>query len=122
MWKTLALCILATPAFCAQTPTAKEPTEVMTPPPPSKHVAPMQSYMMIAPAQRALDFQQAFNQLLKEKTAGKVYFQLADGSMISNVIDMTLMANSTLIILRYNSNQGVRMQIVKVEDIVNIQY
>ncbi len=81
-----------------------------------------QSYMMIAPAARAADFQQAFEMLKKEKTAGKVYIQLADGSTITNVIDMSLMSNSTLVLFRYNSPQGILLQLVRVEEIQTIGY
>ena len=81
-----------------------------------------QSYMMIAPAARAADFQQAFEILKKEKTPGKVYIQLADGSTISNVIDMSLMSNSTLVLFRYNSPQGILLQLVRVEEIQRIGY
>lgn len=80
------------------------------------------SYMTISPASRALDFQQAFDKLSKEKSNGKIFFQLADGSMIGNVIEMIVMPNSTLIIFRFNSSQGVQFQVVKVEDIVGLRY
>jgi hypothetical protein len=91
-------------------------------PPPMTQGTPVQSYMAISPSARALDFQQAFEQLRKEKTAGKVYFQLIDGTTIANIIEMSLMSNSTLILFRFNSNQGIRFQIVKIEDILNIYY
>lgn len=81
-----------------------------------------QSYMLIPPSARALDFLQAFELLRKEKSTGKVYFQLTNGSTISNVIEMSLMPNSTLILFRFNSSQGIRFQVVKVEDIQNIGY
>jgi hypothetical protein len=91
-------------------------------PPPLTQTPSHQHYMLISPSARASDFQQAFELLRKEKTAGKVYFQLADGTTITNVIEMTLMPNSTLVLFRYNSNQGVRLQVVKLEDILNIFY
>lgn len=81
-----------------------------------------QSYMMISPVARAQDFQQAYEMLRKEKTSGKVYFQLADGSKIFNVIEMTPMPNSTLVLFKLNSQQGIHFQIVKIEDIANISY
>jgi hypothetical protein len=80
------------------------------------------SIMTIPPSARALDFQQAFETMRKEKSTGKVYFQLIDGTTIANIIDMTLMSNSTLILFRFNSPQGIRFQVVKVEDIDNILY
>ena len=82
----------------------------------------VRSSMMIDPKQRAQDFQQAYDMLKKEKTAGKVYFQLSDGTSIGNIIDMTPMANGTMVLFRYNSSQGIRFQIVKIEEILTLQY
>jgi len=82
----------------------------------------VRSSMIIDPKQRAQDFQQAYDMLKKEKTAGKVYFQFSDGSSIGNIIDMTTMANGTIVLFRYNSSQGIKFQIVKIEDILTLQY
>lgn len=119
MWKSLiALMTLTISGFAAGQPGMMEPA--------TSQQEPLQSHtqnmMMINPAFRALDLQQAFEMLRKEKTTGKVYFQLTDGSTISNIIDMTLMSNSTLILFRFNSTQGIRFQVVKVEDIVGLTY
>src|SRR3972149_7668508 len=82
----------------------------------------VRSSMIIDPKQRAQDFQQAYDMLKKEKTAGKVYFQFSDGSSIGNIIAMTTMANGTIVLFRYNSSQGIKFQIVKIEDILTLQY
>ncbi len=126
MWKLALVTLLFSSSGHAamQTVTSKDKdadSQILsaTPPPPG---TPSASYMMISPSSRAADFQQAFEQLRKEKSAGKVYFQLADGTTIANVIDMNLMTNSTLVIFRFNSSQGIRFQVVKVEDIINIYY
>ncbi|MGE0671386.1 MAG: hypothetical protein AB7O89_10695, partial [Parachlamydiales bacterium] len=78
--------------------------------------------LVIDPKMRAQDFKEAFETLRKEKTTGKVFFQLMNGSTISNIIDMTLMGNSTLILFRFNSTQGIRFQLVKVEEVASISY
>lgn len=80
------------------------------------------SSLVIDPKMRAQDFKEAFETLRKEKTTGKVFFQLMNGSTVSNIIDMTLMSNSTLILFRFNSTQGIRFQLVKVEEIASISY
>ncbi|MBY0529789.1 MAG: hypothetical protein K2P51_06320 [Rhabdochlamydiaceae bacterium] len=80
------------------------------------------SYMLIDPQARASDYLTAFEQLRKEKSTGKVYFQLVNGSMISNIIDMNLMPNSTMILFRFNTNQGIKLQTVKVEEIASLSY
>jgi len=115
---TVALLIASTVGHAAdQTATTKETT-----PPQQLMNFSMPSYMLVTPASRALDFQQAFEMLRKEKTTGKVYFQLADGSMLSNIIDMTILSNSTLILFHFNSPEGIRSQVVKVEDLQSISY
>jgi hypothetical protein len=116
---TYAIALLAL-AIAPQTPFPNEGENVA--PPPSMHNAATGSCMMISPADRALDFEQAFELLRKEKTTGKVFFQLSDGSIISNVIEMTLLPNSTLFLLRFNSQQGIRFQVVKIEEIKTISY
>jgi hypothetical protein len=80
------------------------------------------AYMAIAPGDRAADFLQAFDALRREKTTGKVFFQLSDGTLISNVIDVTAMSHSSLLLFRFNSNQGIRLQVVKIEDIASLGY
>jgi hypothetical protein len=117
MWKQALLFLTAISSLAAETPAPKEAT-----PPPAKTTASMTSYMMIPPSQRALDYQQAFEQMREEKSTGKVYFELADGSTVSNIIDMRVMENSTIILFRYTSNQEIRFKVVKVEDIRDLRY
>jgi len=83
---------------------------------------PPSSYITIDPKLRAEDYKEAFEILRKEKTTSKVFFQLIDGTTISNIIDMTLMDNASLIIFRFNSQQGIRFQVVRIEDINLINY
>ncbi|MBS0605990.1 MAG: hypothetical protein JSR57_03480 [Verrucomicrobia bacterium] len=97
------------------TPTAEVQPSPAAPSSPS-------SSLVIDPKMRAQDFKEAFETLRKEKTTGKVFFQLMNGSTISNIIDMTLMGNSTLILFRFNSTQGIRFQLVKVEEVASISY
>ena len=116
--------LTASPATVGKTPAVKEtPSNEMTSPPPLLKGSPTPSYISISLKERALDLQQAFDLLKKEKTTGKVYFQLTDSSTISNIIDVTLLPNSSLFLFRYNTNnQGIKLQVVKVEDIVGLSY
>lgn len=122
MWNyTFSFLAIAASGLAAQT----TPIDANPPTPPPQHTSPgatTSAYMMISPASRALDFQQAFEQMRAEKSTGKVYFELTDGTIIANIIDMHVMQNSTLILFRFNSNQGIRYQVVKVEDIRDLRY
>ena len=103
------------------TPGVTGPAPSIIPPPPST-ASSSPSYTLIDPKMRAQDFKEAFEALRKEKTSAKVFFQLTNGSSVSNIIDMTLMTNATLILFRFNSTQGVQSQLVKVEEIASISY
>lgn len=78
--------------------------------------------LIIDPTMRALDYQQAYETLRKEKPSNKVCITLLDGSILSNIIEMQKMSSSTLFLIRYNSPQGIKIQAVELETIVGIGY
>lgn len=79
------------------------------------------SYLLIDPKSRAADYAQAFDLLRKEKAPEKIYFGLSDGTMLSSIIEMTPMPNSTLILFRYNpASQGVKIRVVRIEEIASV--
>lgn len=78
--------------------------------------------LIIDPTMRALDYQQAYETLKKEKPSNKVCITLVNGSTLSNIIEMQKMASSTLFLIRYNSPQGIKVQAVELESIVGIGY
>ena len=117
----IAFSIISSPLLGAAAASKEESASEM--PPPHLKSSVSNSYISIPIKDRALDLQQAFDLLKREKTSGKVYFQFSDGSTISNIINITLLPNNSLILFRYNSNnQGIRLQVVKVEDIVGLSY
>jgi len=83
---------------------------------------PSRSVMLIDPKQRAEDYQKAFDLLRTEKSTSKVFFDLAGGEKISNVIEMKMMPNSTLVLFRFNTPEGIRFQIVEIENILGIYH
>lgn len=82
----------------------------------------LQSYMIIDPKARAMDLQQAYDVLRKEKNASKINFQITGGQTITNIVEMTLMNNGNLILFRYNTAQGIKLQAVPVEEILSINH
>ncbi|NGX45853.1 MAG: hypothetical protein K940chlam2_01033 [Chlamydiae bacterium] len=80
------------------------------------------SVMMINPKDRAEDYQKAFQVLRDEKSTSKVYFQLANGKKVSNVIEMKIMPGNTLILFRYTTPQGIKYDVAGVEDIMGIAH
>ncbi|MEI6242676.1 MAG: hypothetical protein WCP39_04640 [Chlamydiota bacterium] len=77
------------------------------------------SVMVISPKSRAEDFLHAFDLLKKEKV-GKVFFRFSDGSVVTNVQEMTLLTNGTMFLLKVTSNQGVAYRFVLIEDLLEI--
>jgi len=78
--------------------------------------------LMIDPTLRALDYQQAYETLKKEKPSNKVCITLVNGTSLTNIIEMQKMSSSTLFLIRYNSPQGLRVQAVELEAILGIGY
>jgi hypothetical protein len=78
--------------------------------------------MSIDPKMRAFDYKEAFECLRKEKAPSKVCVKLIDGSFIANIIEMNLMGNSTVFLLRYNTPQGIKIQAVELEMIQGVGY
>jgi|GEM_PF-2494781 len=78
--------------------------------------------MAIDPKLRASDYKEAFELLRKEKAPNKVCVKLVDGSIVSNIIEMNLMANNTVFLLRFNSPKGIKVQAVELEQIHGIGY
>lgn len=81
-----------------------------------------QNSMSIEPKHRASDYKNAFEFLKKEKGQNKVFVKLIDGSLVSNIIEMSLMPSSTVFLLRYNTPKGIKLQAVELEIIQGIGY
>jgi len=78
--------------------------------------------LIIDPTLRALDYQQAYETLRKEKPSNKVCITLVNGTNLTNITEMQKMSSSTLFLIRYNSPQGLKIQVVELEAILGIGY
>jgi len=78
--------------------------------------------MMVDPKARALDYKEAFDLLRKEKPANKIVFLLSDGSTISNIIDIKIMGNGSLLLFRHETPQGIKFQSIGIEEIVSLKH
>jgi len=86
-----------------------------------QHMQPQDNeVMLINPQDRAQDFKQAYDFLKDQKAASRVNFMLKDGQMLSKVIDINVMKGGSLLIFQINTTQGIRYQVVKVEDIESV--
>ena len=124
MQNKVMLTFFATTLFFLQTP---QPAAQVKVDPKEVHAATEEmgasrSVMIIDPKARADEYKKAFDILREEKSTSKVFFKLAGGMQISNVLDMKLMPNSTLVIFRYSTPQGIRFQVVETEDILGIMH
>ena len=78
--------------------------------------------MAIDPKLRACDYKEVFECLRKEKAPNQVYIKLSDGSMLTNIIDMSATTNSTVFLLKYNTPQGIKIKAIELERIHGIGY
>jgi hypothetical protein len=78
------------------------------------------SFMMIDAATRAADYKAAFDMLKKDKITNKISFHLTTGEVLSNINDITLAENSSLLIIKFHTVQGNKYQVVPVENIASL--
>jgi len=77
--------------------------------------------LLIDPKARSQDYIQAFEALRHDKPSLKINVQTL-GGIIANVGEMRASDEGTLLFLKVPSNQGMRLQIVALEDIKEILY
>ena len=80
------------------------------------------SLMMIDPKDRVTDYLKAFEFLSQEKSSSKVVFDLSSGMKLTNVIEIKPLPSNTLMLFRMNTPQGVKYQVVEIEDILGISH
>jgi hypothetical protein len=76
--------------------------------------------MIIPPHARAQDFKEAFDLLKRVKSQDKITFFLKDKSKISGILDVDVLPGGTMLNFKINTTQGVRYQIVRVEDVNSV--
>jgi hypothetical protein len=86
----------------------------------SKHTG-NSEIMIINPIERAKDYKEVYTYLKTQKSAGKVTFTMRDGSMLSNISEIVLPNNGSMLVFRLNTTQGVKYKVVKVEDITSVE-
>lgn len=104
--------------FCESKPA--EPSSL--PPLPAMSTGNAEGFFLIDPKMRASDYIQAFEMLRKEKTTNKIFFNLKDGTSLSNIIEISPVGSGSLLLFKLNSPQGIRFQIVGVENLVSINH
>jgi hypothetical protein len=91
--------------------------------PPQEPVPPTDSRLSIAiqPKMRADDLIKAFELLKKEKPTSKISLR-TPGGILTNITDMSALPNGTLIVVKFTSQQGSKIQFLLIEEIQEIFY
>ncbi len=78
------------------------------------------SVMMIDAKDRAGDFLKAYSLLKQEKASARIFFKLTNGTIITNIVDLSLFQGNTLFLFKVSSLQGVKYTVVPIEEIQEI--
>lgn len=76
--------------------------------------------MVITPAARGKDLQQAYNFLRKESAATPVSVTLKDGTKLDEIMGMDVMTEGTIVIFKLNTTRGVKYRIENIENVVSL--
>ncbi|MFA5249987.1 MAG: hypothetical protein WC371_01070 [Parachlamydiales bacterium] len=80
------------------------------------------SVLAIDAKKRAEDYLKAYELMRKEKPSSKIFFKLANGSSLQNIVDLVVLENGTLILFKTTTSQGLRYEIVPIEEIVLLSH
>lgn len=79
------------------------------------------SVLIVEPKARAADFVEAFHLLRKEKPTQKLMV-MTKQEQLMNVTDLSVSEKGTLLFVKTLSNQGSRLQVIPIENLVEISY
>ena len=77
------------------------------------------SIMVIEPTKRSEDIKSIVELLRKDKPTSKIFFKLTNG-IINNVLEVQLMTNATILLIKSSSLQGIKYSAIFAEDILEI--
>jgi hypothetical protein len=77
------------------------------------------SIMVIEPTKRSEDIKSIVELLRKDKPTSKIFFKLSNG-IINNVLEVQLMTNGTILLIKSSSLQGIKYNAILTEDILEI--
>ena len=78
--------------------------------------------ILIQAKARADDLIQAFTAFKKEKPTYRIAARLANGSSLSDIVELTAMSQGTLFIAKISTAMGIKTQLVSVNDIVDFYF
>jgi hypothetical protein len=78
--------------------------------------------ILIQAKARADDLVQAFAAFKKEKPTYRIAARLANGSSLTDIIELTAMSQGTLFIAKISTAMGIKTQLVSVNDIIDFYF
>ncbi len=81
-----------------------------------------QPLILIQPKARAEDFAKAFELLKKSSPTSRILLQTYSGQTITGLTDITILPNGTLVMLKLTGPQGLKTQIIPVDDLKDLTY
>lgn len=81
-----------------------------------------QPLILIQPKARAEDFAKAFELLKKSSPTSRILLQTYSGQTLTGLTDITVLPNGTLVMLKLTGPQGLKTQILPVDDLKDLTY
>ncbi|MBI5274204.1 MAG: hypothetical protein HY860_04030 [Chlamydiales bacterium] len=76
--------------------------------------------MILTPKDRAKDYKDAYDYLMKNTVNPQVFFILKDGTMLKGITDITILSGETILIFKMSTPIGIKYQVVPVENIMSV--
>ena len=78
------------------------------------------SIISIDAKKRADDYLKAYLLIRKSNPSSRIFFKLANGTTLTNIADVTVLENGTLILFKTTTTQGLKNDVIPVEEIISL--
>ncbi len=76
------------------------------------------SIMTIEAKKRAEDYLKAYQLIRQNNPSSRIFFKLANGTTLTNIADVTVLENGTLMLFKTTTTQGLKNDVIPVEEII----
>ena len=76
------------------------------------------SIITIEVKKRAEDYLKAYQLIRQNNPSSRIFFKLANGTTMTNIADVTVLENGTLMLFKTTTTQGLKNDVIPVEEIV----
>jgi len=86
----------------------------------SQKAGSLKGIITISPQARSQDFVKAFDLLKRDKPSSRIFYRLANGQTLTNIVEVSALESGTLLLFKISTTQGLKYVVIAIEDVLEI--